>query len=47
MREFLAAIVMFVLVFYGAIDCGIKSLRGKEPGRSLPKKLADKIEEMD
>lgn len=43
MSEILAMMVFFVLVFGGAIGCGIKALLGIEQHGYLPKKFADEL----
>lgn len=47
MNNILAVIVLFVLVFTGPINCGIKWILGIEPKRSLPKKFASELERTD
>jgi len=46
MSDFLAILVLFVLVFGGAIGCGIKAVLGIEQRRFLPKKFTDELKEM-
>jgi len=46
MSDFLAILVLFVLVFGGAIGCGIKALLGIEQRGFLPKKFTDELKEM-
>ena len=43
MSEILALLVLFVLVFGGAIGCGIKALLGIEQHGFLPKKFANEL----
>lgn len=43
MSEILTIIVLFVLVFGGAIGCGIKALLGIEQHGYLPEKFADEL----
>lgn len=43
MSEILAIIVLFILVFGGAIGCGIKALLGKSQSAYLPKRFADEL----
>ena len=45
MDEILAFLVLVVLVFGGAIGCGIKALLGIEQHGFLPQKFADKLKE--
>lgn len=45
MSEILALLVLFVLVFGGAIGCGIKALLGIEQHGFLPEKFANKLKE--
>ena len=46
MSNILAVLVLFVLVFGGAIGCGIKAHRGIELRRILPKKFSAELKEM-
>lgn len=47
MSDFLAIVVLFVLVFGGAIGCGIKALLGMEQRGYLPPKFEEKLKEMN
>lgn len=47
MSEILALLVWFVLVFGGAIGCGIKALLGIEQHGFLPQKFVDELKEMN
>ena len=47
MSNFLAVLVLFMLVFGGGIGCGIKALLGIEQRKNLPKKFTDELKEMD
>lgn len=47
MSNFLAFIVLFVLVFGGAIGCVIKALLGIEQRGFLPQKFANELKEMN
>lgn len=46
MSEILALLVLFVLVFGGAIGCGIKALLGIEQYGFLLEKFANELKEM-
>lgn len=46
MSEILALVVLFVLIFGGAIGCGIKALLGIEQHGFLPQKFADELKEI-
>ena len=46
MSEILALLVLFVLIFGGAIGCGIKVLLGIEQRGFLPQKFVNKLKEM-
>lgn len=46
MSEILALLVLFVLVFGGAIGCGIKALLGIGQHVFLPKRFVDELKKM-
>ena len=46
MSDILALMLLFVLVFGGAIGCGIKALLGIEQHGFLPQKFANELKEM-
>lgn len=47
MSKFLAVVVFFVLVFGGAVGCGMKAYLGVEQSKFLTKKFTEKLNEME